>query len=173
MQKEFLEELKVQLKDISDTNENIKRRATQMVSFIGIIIAAATGLGLDSTWKDGLESTWAVGMMVLLLASTAILGATLWMYYKVIKTRPTTVPLVSKKLICVCDGDVSLSEVYRKITGKEPRLYYEFMSRSYLESIKDNEEINEDMADRFNRATRLFVIGVFAYAAWALVGIGL
>ncbi len=173
MQKEFLEELKVQLKDISDTNENIKRRSTQMVSFIGIIIAAATGLGLDSDWSADLETAEGWAMVIWLVIGMMILGIALVVYFTIIKTRSTTVPIVSKKLLRVCCDELRLTENYRKVTGKEPRLYYEFMSKMYLDAMKDNEKINGEMATRFNWATGIFVAGVLAYAAWALVVIGL
>lgn len=170
MDKEFLEEIKLQFQLVNDSIDNIKRRTTHMISFVGIIITAATGLGLDSAWDAELGSfEWGVGI-ALMITGIGILGFALHGYYKIIKTRSTLVPIVSKKMLCECDSEVELSDAYKKWADADAEIYYQEMSKVYLRCIKGTEEINDDIADRFNGSTRKFMIGAFVYAVWAILG---
>lgn len=168
-----MEELRIRLKNIVDANENIRRRATQMMSFIGIIIAASAGLGLNSVLSADLQTLLGQFMAVWLGISMALQGSALVGYQTVIRSSAAMVPIISRDLMHICDDKPRLSDTYKELTSKKREAYYDFMSMRYLESISDNERINKKMARNFNRTLLLFTSGVFAYTGWAFLSITL
>lgn len=170
VKKEYLEEIKQQFKMVSDSIESIKRRSMQIISFIGAIIAAGTGLGLSTVWEGTFGTLeWAVGTFTIMVGAT-ILGISLFLYYGIIKTRLTLVPIVSKRLLQECYDGTELSDIYNEWIEADQSDYYQNMSRMYLDCISDSEKINDGIADRFNLATKLFVAGTFVYAGWVVIG---
>lgn len=151
----YLEELRLEYSAICKDNDNIKQRAIQMMSFIGIIMAVVTGFGLlDSIGSD---------LLLLAVAALLIMVPALWLYFDLIRTKRMAHIIhhyelpderISRSVLSnICDSifDTDLAKFYTKISNK------------YLESIENEKIDNKKFIRYFNAATGFFIASIIFY----------
>ena len=170
MAEEYLKEARLQFKIISDAIDTIKMRATHLMSFIGITMAAAVGLRAEAMTKMMEEP--GLGTYVE-LAAISVMVLSMIRYFGIIKAADMKVPMGPEGLLDKSPSGYDLNEDCLSWMRAKPEKYYSTMLAAYLESALDGQGINRDIGLRFNKSTRLFVVGVSVYVLWVLAGDGL
>lgn len=156
----ILDDIKRQYQSIIDTNENIKKRASQLMSFIGISMAAATGLVLFE--PNGSSPEKIIGFIGVLLISPALIYC-----LRVIHTRGIAVPLGSRTYLERVPDGHRLNTTYEEHSKLEANHYAEVMSVEYLKSLEDEENLNKKLGGYFNVASTFFIAGIILYVSQA------
>lgn len=157
MHEEYMEEIKAQFKTVVDANKLFVKNSLYLMSFIGIIMAAAVGLTLVEHRHNDLTriiGTFGIILMVLSLIKCA----------SVIKSRDMKIPIVSKNLLKTVSGENELNKTYDEWAEADPVVYYRNMSLLYLNCIQFAEESNKKLSRKFSIARGLFVAGITVYA---------
>ena len=170
MAEEYLKEARLQFKIISDAIDTIKMRATHLMSFIGITMAAAVGLRAEAMTEMMAEP--GPGTYVELAAMAAMVVSMI-RYLGIIKTADMKVPMAPEDMLDESASGCRLNKDCRNWISTKSENYHPTMLRLYLESALNGQRINHDIGRRFNKSTRLFVIGVSVYVLWVLAGDGL
>ena len=163
MAEEYLKEARLQFKMISDAIDTIKMRATHLMSFIGITMAAAVG------FRANMMAEFGPGTYVE-LAAMSVMVVSMIRYLRIIRTQDMKVPMGPEGLLDKSASGYDLNEDCRRWMRAEPEKYYSTMLVAYLESALHGQGINQDIGRRFNKSTRLFVAGVSVYVLWVLAG---
>lgn len=165
MYREVLDDIKLRYQNLANINGNIKKRATQLLSFVGISMAAATGIVLvESIITDTEKIIGIIGVIIMSIA----LAFCLW----ITKTHGVLAPISSDMLLNVdskksrLNADPKKSELndkYNTMVKMEQNIYYRLMSERYLKCLRDEENINKKLARLINGATISFIIGIVVY----------